>query len=148
MFAMCIPMVCIAMYLSCVVINLVLLRHVTQNTSTECVWVVRIHIMCLALIQDLYGTPGAPKRAHFGPDRPFLGPRRALGSPGGPDLGPTATGWSNWVGHMAGMLHELTWTYWASISAARAPNGLFGPNSFSFVAPFRVKFYFGPNIGM
>ena len=46
------------------------------------------------------------------------------------------------------MLHVLTWTYWASISAARAPNGLFGPNSFSVVAPFRVKFYFGPNIGM
>ena len=71
-----------------------------------------------------------------------------MASPGGPDLGPTATGWSNWMGHMAGMLHVLTWSYWASISAARAPNGLFGPNSFSFVAPFRVKFYFGPNIGM
>ena len=49
---------------------------------------------------------------------------------------------------MAMMLNELTWTYWASISAARAPNGLFGPNSFSFVAPFWVKFYFQPNIGM
>ena len=49
---------------------------------------------------------------------------------------------------MAMMLNELTWTYWASPSAARAPNGLFGPNSFSFVAPFWVKFYFQPNIGM
>ena len=49
---------------------------------------------------------------------------------------------------MAGMLKELTWTYWASISAARAPNGLFGLNFFSFVAPFWVKFYFGPKIGM
>ena len=46
------------------------------------------------------------------------------------------------------MLYELTWTYWASISAARAPFGLFGPNSFRFVAPFWVEFYFGPNIGM
>ena len=68
--------------------------------------------------------------------------------PGGPDLNPTATGWSNLLGHMAGMLIELTWTYWASISAARAPNGLFGPNSFRFVAPFWVEFYVGPNIGM
>ena len=58
-----------------------------------------------------------------------------MGSPRGPNLGPSATGWSNWVGHMAGMLNELTWTYWASISAVRAPNGLFGPNSFRFVAP-------------
>ena len=49
---------------------------------------------------------------------------------------------------MAMMLNELIWTYWASVSAARAPNGLFGPNSFSFVAPFWVEFYFGPNIGM
>ena len=56
-----------------------------------------------------------------------------MASPGGPDLGPTATGWSNWMGHMAGMLHVLTWTYWASISAAKA---LKGPNFFSFVAPF------------
>ena len=71
-----------------------------------------------------------------------------MASPGGPDLGQTATGWSNWMGHMAGMLHVLTWTYWASISAASAPNELFGPNSFSFVAQFWVKFYFGPNIGM
>merc|ERR1712020_829744 len=49
---------------------------------------------------------------------------------------------------MASMLNEVTWTYWASISAARAPFGLFGPNSFRFVAPFWVEFYFGPNIGM
>merc|ERR1712081_62902 len=46
------------------------------------------------------------------------------------------------------MLNELTWTYWACPSAARAPNGLFGPNSFTFVAPFWVKVYFQPNIGM
>ena len=89
-----------------------------------------------------------PQKGPFGPERPFWESRRALGSPGGPDLGPTATDWSNWVGHMAMMLNELTWTYWASPSAARAPNGLFGPNSFSFVAPFWVKFYFQPNIGM
>ena len=104
--------------------------------------------MCSGPLRDLYSTPGAPNRARFGPERPLWEPRRALSSPGGPDLGPTATGWSNWVGHMAMMLNELTWTYWASISAARAPFGLFGPNSFRFVAPFWVEFHFGPNIGM
>ena len=71
-------------------------------------WVGRIHIMCSGPLRDHYGTPGAPKRARFGPERPLWEPRRALGSPGGPDLGPTATGWSNWVGHMAMMLNELT----------------------------------------
>ena len=81
-------------------------------------------LLCLSrvfyfyVIRDHYGPPGAPKRTHFGPERLFWGPRRSLGSPGGSDLGPTATGWSNWVGHMAMMLNELTWTYWASLSAA------------------------------
>ena len=69
-------------------------------------WVGCIHIMCSGPLRDLYSTPGAPKRARFGPERPLWEPRRALGSPGGPDLGPTATGWSNWVGHMAMMLNE------------------------------------------
>ena len=63
-------------------------------------WVGCIHIMCSGPIIDLYSTPGAPKRARFGPERPLWEPRRALGSPGGPDLGPTATGWSNWVGRI------------------------------------------------
>ena len=61
-------------------------------------WVGRIHIMCSGPLRDHYGTPGAPKRARFGPERPLWEPRRALGSPGGPNLGPSATGWSNWVG--------------------------------------------------
>ena len=67
-----------------------------------------LYIMCSGPLIDLYSTPGAPKRARFGPERPLWEPRRALGSPGGLDLGPTATGWSNWVGHMAMMLNELT----------------------------------------
>ena len=46
------------------------------------------------------------------------------------------------------MLYELTGTYGASILAARAPKGLFGPKSFSFVTPFWVEFYIGRNIGM
>merc|ERR1712091_341548 len=33
--------------------------------------------MHLGPLTDLYGTPGAPKRAHFGPKWPFWGPRGA-----------------------------------------------------------------------
>ena len=61
-------------------------------------WVGRIHIMCSGPIRDHYGTPGAPKRVRFGPDRPFWEPRRSWGSPGAPNLGPSATGWFNWMG--------------------------------------------------
>ena len=60
-----------------------------------------IHIMHFGPLTDLYGTPGAPKRAHFGPKRPFLGPPEVLGEPGGPDLVPTTADWSNTIGHMA-----------------------------------------------
>ena len=34
-------------------------------------WVGCIHIMCLGLLRDLCGTPGAPKGARFGPKGPF-----------------------------------------------------------------------------
>ena len=67
----------------------------TQNTSTQCAWVVRIHIMCLGPLRDLYGTPRAPKRARFGP---FGGPGGPWAAPGGliwaqvPLVGPT--GWA------------------------------------------------------
>ena len=71
-----------------------------------------------------------------------------MASPGGPDLGPTATDWSNWMGHMAGMLHELTWTYWASISAARALKGLFAPIPSVLWPHFGPNSNFGWNIGM
>ena len=46
------------------------------------------------------------------------------------------------------MLYELTGTYGASILAARAPKGLFGPKSLIFVTPFWAEFYIGRNIGM
>ena len=36
----------------------------------------------------------------FGPESHFWWPWRFSGSPGGPDLGPSATGWSNWVGRI------------------------------------------------
>ena len=101
-------------------------------------WVGRIHIMCSGLLRDLYSTPGAPKRAHFWPRSPFWGPRRALGSPGGPDLGPTATGWSNWVGHMAGMLNELNWTYWAS----KGPKWAIWPQLLQFCGPILGRILF------
>merc|ERR1712175_66072 len=42
----------------------------------------------------------SPQKGPLWPIKSLLGPRWALGSPGGPDLGPTATGWSNWTGHM------------------------------------------------
>ena len=58
-------------------------------------WVNHIHIMCSGPLWDLYGTPGAPKRAHFGPERPFWWPRRSSVGPGGPDLVPTAADWSD-----------------------------------------------------
>ena len=49
---------------------------------------------------------------------------------------------------LAGMLNELTWTYWTYISDARAPKGLFGHDSFNFVGTFWSQIYFGRNIGM
>ena len=64
-------------------------------------WVNHIHIMCSGPLWDLYGTPVAPKRAHFGPERPFWEPRRSSVGPGGSDLVPTAAVWSTWVGLMA-----------------------------------------------
>ena len=39
--------------------------------------------MRLGPLTDLYGTPGAPKRARFGPERPFWGPGGPHGAPGG-----------------------------------------------------------------
>merc|ERR1712121_339710 len=80
--------------------------------------------MCSGPLRDHYCTPKAPKRAHFGPERPFWGPRRSLGSPGGliwaqvPLVGPT--GWA------------------AFISCARAPyettTALLGPPKGSVLA--------------
>ena len=60
-------------------------------------WVGRIHIMYSGPFRDHYGTPGAPKRARFGPKCPFWRPRRSSEGPRGPDLVPTAANWSAWV---------------------------------------------------
>ena len=86
-----------------------------------------------------------PKRPFFGPKCPFLDLERSQ----------TARMGSQQVQSplsdrilLAGMLNELTMTYWAYISAVRAPKGLFGPDSFSFVAPLWAEFHFGRTIGM
>ena len=73
----------------------------------------------------LYGTPGAPKRARFGPKRPFFGPPEVLRGPGGPDLVPTTADWSSGIGHMVtthfGLVSALFW-------APRGPKrAIFGP---------------------
>ena len=55
----------------------------------------------------------APKRARFGPERPFWGSPRVLEGPRGPDLVPTAANWSDWVGVMVtkhfGLVLGLFW---------------------------------------
>ena len=74
-----------------------------QNTSTQCAWGGHIHIMHFGPLTDLYGTPGAPKRARFGPKRPFLGPLRSSKDLGVqiwcqlPPIGPT--GLVTWLPH-------------------------------------------------
>ena len=79
--------------------------------------------MHLGPLTDLYGTPGAPKRAHFGPEWPFWGPRRSSEGPGGPDLVPTASHWPVWVGLMVTTHFDL-------VSAPSGPLGtLKGPVS-------------------
>ena len=62
---------------------------------------ISVDIMCSGPVWDLYGTPGAPRRAHFGPERPFWWPRSSSVGPGGSGLVPTAAVWSTWVGLMA-----------------------------------------------
>ena len=95
-------------------------------------WVNYIHIMCSGPLWDLYGTPGASKRAHFGPERPFWEPRRSSVGPGGSDLVPTAAVWSTWAGLMA------TTHFGLESGLFRAPGGSkrapFGPK-----CPFSAK---------
>ena len=82
-------------------------------------WVGCIHIMCLGLIRDLCGTPGAPKGPALAPNGPFGGPM-------GPDLVPTAADWSHWVGIMVNTHFGLeTNLFWAPMGPKRV---CFGPN--------------------
>ena len=105
-----------------------------QNTSTHCAWVGRIHIRCLGPLTDLYGTPGAPKRARFGLDRSFWGPRRSSEGPVGPDLVPTAPDWPVWARFMLTTHFDLvSGPFWARGGPKRAR---FGPKC-SFWGPRR-----------
>ena len=88
-------------------------------------WVGRIHIMCSGPFRDHYGTPGAPKRARFGPERPFWEPWRSLGSPGKPDLDLTAMGWSNWIGLMVTTHFDLVSVVFVGAKGPKRP--FFGP---------------------
>ena len=58
-----------------------------------------MHIMCSGLLLDFWGLLGPPKGLILAPKGPAGGPdfRRSQGGPGGPDLVPTAAGWSTWV---------------------------------------------------
>ena len=60
-----------------------------KNTSTQCAWVGRIHIMHLGPLKDLYG----PQKGSFWLQKALLGAPEVLGGPWGPDLVPTAPHW-------------------------------------------------------
>ena len=91
-----------------------------HKTSTQCIWVVLIHIMCLGPLMDLYGTPGPPKGPVLAPKCPFGGPRGTRRAPGGqiwsqlPPIG--LTGFKSWLPH------TLAW-YLASSGPPVAPKG-------------------------
>ena len=78
-------------------------------------------------LTDLYGTPGAPTRARFGPEWPFWGPRRFSEDPEGPDLVPTAPNWLVLVGLMVTTHFDLVSDpFWVHRGPKRAR---FGPKS-------------------
>merc|ERR1712105_536316 len=92
-----------------------------------------IHIMHLGPLTDLYGTHGAPKRARFGPEWPFWGPRRSSDGPGGPDLVPPAPNWSAWAGLMLTTHFDLvSGPFWAPGGPKRAR---FGPKCVVSMSP-------------
>ena len=91
-----------------------------QNCSTQCIWVVRIHITPLGPLTDLYGTPGPSKRALLAPKGPVGGPigsRRAPGDQIWSQLLPIGlTGFKSWLPH------TLAW-YLASSGPPVDPKG-------------------------
>ena len=92
-------------------------------------WVGRIHIMCLGPLRDHYGTPGAPKRACFGPERPLWGPQTSPGARIGPDC--------HWLVQLGGLgpLKRPLWhswgpqkgPFWPKRALLRAPDVLRQP---------------------
>ena len=96
-----------------------------QNTSIQCVWMGRIHIMHLGPLTDLYCTPGPPKGPILAPKGPFGGPRGSWRAPGGriwsklPPIGPT--GLELWLPHTLPQ-------YWVSPGPQGGPKRAhFGP---------------------
>ena len=86
----------------------------------------------------------APKRARFGPERPFWGSPRVLEGPRGPDLVPTAPNWSDWVGVM------VTTHFGLVLGLIRAPRGpkraRFGPERPFWGSPRVLKGPRGPDL--
>ena len=87
-----------------------------------------------APVLGLPWAPRGPKRARFGPERPFWGSPRVFEGPRGPDLVPTVASWSDWVGVMVtthfGLVLGLLW-------APRGPKrARFGPKM-HFWGPWR-----------
>ena len=103
-----------------------------QNCSTQCIWVVRIHITSLGPLTDLYGTPGPPKGPVLAPKGPFGGPigtRRAPGDQIWSQLLPIGlTGLESWSPD------TLTW-YLASSGPPGAPKGCVLAPKGSVLAP-------------
>merc|ERR1719201_2241836 len=105
--------------------------------------------MHLGPLTDLYGTPGAPKRARFGPEWPFWGPRRSSDGPGGPDLVPTAPNWSAWAGLMLTTHFDLvSGPFWVPRGPKRARFGPKCPLALNFHGPILCMNFFSRNIGL
>ena len=103
-----------------------------------------IHIMHFGPLTDLYGTPGAPKRAHFGPKRPFLGPLRSAESLGGqiwsqlPLIGPTQlVTWHQhtlaWYRPSSGPLGPQKGQFWPQMSLLGTQRSQEGPRGQNLV---------------
>ena len=80
------------------------------------------------LVSGLFWAPRAPKRAFFGPKRPFWGLQRDLEGPEGPALVPTAANWYDWAGIMVNRHIDLvSGLFWAPRAPKRTPLASKGP---------------------
>ena len=84
------------------------------------------------LVSGLFWAPRAPKRARFGPERPFWGLRRSEEGPGGPDLVPTALKWSDGVKLMVTTHFDLIS---GPLRVPRGPKGVILAQSLNFHVP-------------
>ena len=73
------------------------------------------------LVSGLFWATRNPKRTRFGPKCPFWRSKRSSEDPQGPDLVPTATDWSDWVGIMVTTHFSLvSGLFWATRDSKRA----------------------------